>query len=850
MLQWPRFFVWRLTNWNGRKFEDKEPLHPGGYRFDVKAACLSGQLLTYADACAQLERCRADGGAYSLGWYVMPDAGYWFLDIDQAVEWQDGVPVASAVVHEALAALPGCLFEYSSSNHGVHFIGRGQLPHHRVKGKGMPEGVELYSRERGICFGMSGQAMGSADTVARPLWVVEADELDTTVLGGGPLPQWRGPSDDAELIRRMLAAKDAGVLLRGGITTQQLWSGDRAAICRVWPDSTEKDGRCSEADGALAYKLAWWTGCDVARMVRIMWQSGLVREKWSAPGNATYVQRTCVSAAQQVIAEGRGVYVERAPVPVLLPELPVAVAAPELGILDANSGVDAALLVISRAGNITELQEACSTVAGWDDWSAVDRSALAERAKRKSQELGAAIPIAQCRQMLLPAALQGVTGAPDWVADWVYVTGIASYCHVAGGYRTVSSTALHAELSRRSDVPAKANGDKFDVHKLMTEVWNVRVVHELDFNPHKPPVFRSEYGYDVLNTFHGSMPEPEQWDEEPVRIFKEHLWLVANHDQAIYDTLLHWLAHQVQRPGQLIRWAVLLLGKTGTGKTSISNLLNKALGKRNVRISSAASINNKGGFMDWVANGKLLGVLEDFSIAGMDRYQTYEAVKPVISDDFVTITRKGQVELSFDNFANYWANTNKNDALPIEAKDRRWFVQPTEMLNAMVENRAYFERLKEAVSSQSGGQWRAWLASIPLPADWPPHRAPITAAAGAMVATGESDALVEARDWIGDSEVVPMFALSRQLRAVAAMQQWDGGCPKTKQLAAIIGHLGFYKLPERMKINGEATSVYVKHKLLNSDRVFIRQIAEQCINRQRFATGGGLSTNLQPTLSP
>ena len=108
-----------------------------------------------------------------------------------------------------------------------------------------------------------------------------------------PAAEWRGPADDDELVRKMLASasRNAAAAFGGG-GLAALWAGDVA------------DGGRSEADQALANHLAFWTGRNCERMERLMRASGLVREKWDSPLHRDYLERTILKACgwtQQVL---------------------------------------------------------------------------------------------------------------------------------------------------------------------------------------------------------------------------------------------------------------------------------------------------------------------------------------------------------------------------------------------------------------------------------------------------------------------------------------------------------------------------------------------------------------------
>lgn len=864
MLQWPRWFVWRLGNWDGSKYKDKHPwahkpmvqdgrtvsVHS---RFDARNACLSGDLMSYQDAAIWLEMCRTEDAEhhYSLGWYVMPDAGYWFLDLDGCVSWPQGyqgAPAVSGLAQEAMRILPGCFVEYSSSLHGLHILGRGVLPRHKTKGRGMPDGVELYSKDRGICFGMTGYAWGNADTPAMPPWIVEDNDI-AIALPGGRMPEWHGPEDDDALIAKLSAGKrgDAAALLTGKPTLTQLWAGG--------PEVVAKYAGASEADGALATHLAWWTGCDVERMIRLMWRSGLVREKWDADGHHGYVRLTCETAARRHLAEGRGCFDDRPRVQPLLavPALPVIDAAAVMSAAPVavplevveevqRRGVPGATLALSGAGNTDELKEAAKRVAGMQEWDAADLETLSQRLRRKSKELiGEGWSIALCRNMLLGIEEESMQfAAPDWLDDWVFISSTNKYCNVAANFTMLSKEALHVALYNKPEVPLKGNGDKEDVPKMFN-MWGVRVAHALGYNP-RAGLLYEKHGQTLLNQFYCSMPEVSAapLDLSAVEVFRMHVWHVAGHDQRQYEFLLKWMAHIVQKPGKLIRWAVMVIGLPGTGKTMLSKPLEAALGSRNVKLAGAKGVNNTGGFMDWVASAQLLGVINDFSITGRDKYETAEAIKPVITDDQVSITRKGVTDAVYDNYAAYMVSTNVREPMPMSINERRWFVLFTEWLNRMVTERPdeaeeYFSRLDAAIKSMDGGQWRAWFESIPC--DDLPNRAPRTSEVVAMVANNRSESQQALEELVAGQDVVTTNRISEALRGV------EGGL-SGRGIARAMNDLGFDYYEKRMKFGAAAVGIYTRRAAINAAVApweIIRMKAikfNEDMDAQRFAAAG------------
>lgn len=121
-------------------------------------------------------------------------------------------------------------------------------------------------------------------------------------LADGPVPEWRGPTDDADLLRRALQSRSAASTFGNRASFADLWEANVAALARAFPDA-ENPYNASEADAALAAHLSFWTGRDPARIERLMRQSALARSKWD---REDYLPRTIgriTSAPGQVLQD-------------------------------------------------------------------------------------------------------------------------------------------------------------------------------------------------------------------------------------------------------------------------------------------------------------------------------------------------------------------------------------------------------------------------------------------------------------------------------------------------------------------------------------------------------------------
>lgn len=241
--------------------------------------------MTYDEAAALAA---AAPGRCGVGFVLTAADPFWCLDIDGALQ-ADGTSW-SPLALELCGALPGTVVEVSQSGRGLHIWGRGDVPPHSKKNTALH--IELYSSLRYILLGRPGAAGTLAHSCPGLTGVVEryfppAAAVDSH--GDGPRPDWRGPTDDADLIRRALQSRSASAAFGTGASFRDLWECNADALAKAYPGNGDDPWDGSSADAALAAHLGFWTGYDSERMQRLMRQSGLRRDKYE---RADYLPRT------------------------------------------------------------------------------------------------------------------------------------------------------------------------------------------------------------------------------------------------------------------------------------------------------------------------------------------------------------------------------------------------------------------------------------------------------------------------------------------------------------------------------------------------------------------------------
>lgn len=838
----PQWFVWRLE-WDdaqGKFLKTPCALDGSVYRIDASLPECWNDYDRVAAVVPRLNAGVSNGHLrYAMGFWMTVDCGYWFLDIDKCVQSEALLPFAQQLVE----AFPNAMMEWSSSRKGLHIIGRGQIPPHRnkpareVAQQLAPMQLEFYSEDRGIAFGLDGVAQGNADTIFNvgPLCAQYFPPRES--LGSDRRPEWRGPQDDDVLIERMLNARQSAASAFGGkASLQQLWRGD----CEL----------NSEHDMALASHLAFWTGCDGERIDRLMRRSALVRAKWNdrRPGG-TYLTYTIERACDGC----ENVYQE--------PERNLTVQTEMYGV--ATTHVQGELISSEVFARVNELLDKVSACGNEEEMhnkvipmiqQASIPGALQERlvgaVKKQLKFWGNDMGVARIRALLFPAAIRSAAQGelPEWAKPYCFVSNGDYFFNTTNTQQLtmVGFQAIHGRY-----MPVNDQGRRENAAEKCLHFWGMPLVDQVGYRPDQGPYYVWD-GQTYANRYSpSSLPQLSAYTPEGIAgitAFQAMLFDMCGRRDDVFHNLLYWMAHNVQKPGVKIRWSPIIKGVNGDGKTLAAVVLRAAMGYRNVSTTSNSNVSNSGGFTDWAVRGAV-NVIEEIMLTGKPRHQLYNAMKEFISNNIVDINPKGGKPFQTFNTTNHWANTNHNDALPMEKTDRRWFVIFTpwasleEMMRYCGLDAAGWKARTDAIDhakENCAGELRAWFLSLPIPATFDINgSAMMTPEKRRMMASSAEDAETVAADIISNGSVgisesvLSSSMLSTQLAYRANQDGFE--VPQKTALNHMLTRLGYSKMEKQIKWNGRTHTIWVKNGVeLDNDAV-------------RFAldTSNHLQTHLQ-----
>lgn len=412
---------------------------------------------------------------------------------------------------------------------------------------------------------------------------------------------------------------------------------------------------------------------------------------------------------------------------------------------------------------------------------------------------------------------------PTWVKELCYVATTNSF------YRTTTKENFSPEAIDRtygekllpSEEDLRQKGDEgisaksSPVVRPQDYILNyvkVPKVYDNIYDPTQPnDIYIHKEGRSYVNTYTRSYPEPDRPNAGYCGdLLKGHLAnLIAEPEYA--NTVLNFLAYNVQNPGYKIRWAILLQGTPGCGKTFLSDAMGVVLGASNVTCVDKEALDS--GWNDWAYGSQLVGI-EEVRIAGHNRHDIMNRIKPLITNNSIAINERFRSTRTVENHTNYLLFTNHHDALAIDENDRRYFVikSPMQTRQQVFDlGPDYFDDLYDMLENCPGGL-RAFLEDYEINKDFNPHKVPgPTKYSKQLVEDTRSEVHTVIRDII---EQYPNGYVNNEIVCYGKLldmietSDYNGGF-KHPQIAAVLREEG-YTSKGRLNIDGDRHRVWAK----------------------------------------
>jgi hypothetical protein len=183
-------------------------------------------------------------------------------------------------------------------------------------------------------------------------------------------------------------------------------------------------------------------------------------------------------------------------------------------------------------------------------------------------------------------------------------------------------------------------------------------------------------------------------------VFLNHLRdEVCSGNQKIFEWLIGWMAHRVQRPFEVPESAVVLIGERGDGKSTVFKILGSLFGRHYMAVTNPRQLlgNFNAHMMDKVL------VLADEAIWGGDK--TNEGIlKTMISEERRVVEIKGKDAFEVDNCTAYGICSNNDWVVPVGRAERRFLILRTK--GGARGDLDYWDNLYSIMSVAGGGLQR------------------------------------------------------------------------------------------------------------------------------------------------
>ena len=661
---------------------------------------------------------------YGVGFVFTDHDPFFFLDIDNCLQpdntWS---PLALGL----LAALPGACAEVSQSGKGLHVFGVGSLPQGHVC-KNIALGIELYTSQRFVALTGS-NALGDAATdctqaltALTAQYFPVAEGRTSSEWSDEPEDGWRGFLKDEDLIKAACDSQSARAAFGLACSFKQLWEADVDALASAYPGDEVRMYDSSSVDASLAQHLAFWTGNDCERILSLMQQSALVRDKWD---REDYLERTILHATSLCT---RFHTTGDAPV---VDEIALANDAVTL---KATSDKQRLWAESVRAN---KLQESIGNAELTTALCAVtDAKIFIDHRGNSAEEI-----IAWSKPAGAPTSAVTVPTLRE--AGLQYLSADMQLEHFKGCVYVQSSHKIFTPnegMLNPDRFNATYGGYEFqmsDGGKSKEKAWVAFTESQLVDYPHaNDTCFRPELptgtlvreeGWVLVNTYVPVDTPRQSGDITPFLAHVEKM-LPAESDRNI---IYAYMASMLQHKGVKFQWCPLIQGMEGNGKTMLSWCMSFALGHRYTHLPMPHELAEK--FNSWLFNKLFIGI-EDVYVPESKR-EVLEILKPMITNNRLAMRAMNQGQVMGDNRANFILNSNHKDAIRKTRNDRRFAVFYTAQQNEGDLERdqmggSYFPDLYKWLREGGYAAVSEWLHTYAIPDALNPatscHRAPVT----------------------------------------------------------------------------------------------------------------------------
>jgi len=188
---------------------------------------------------------------------------------------------------------------------------------------------------------------------------------------------------------------------------------------------------------------------------------------------------------------------------------------------------------------------------------------------------------------------------------------------------------------------------------------------------------------------------PEIKGEYDISIFRNHLWIMSDRNQEVFDYLEDMIAHDLQKPEENRTWCLLLKSEQGVGKSVLFKMIEKLHGSFNCKWLETDELVDK--YRPWLTRCYVAFVNEiDMSNEGKGSKRSKLAkLKNLITEDVHSVEEKYINTFQHRCHYRFYLATNEGVPLDLARDDRRaMFVKINVLKRHLIEDDPdYFNKL-------------------------------------------------------------------------------------------------------------------------------------------------------------
>lgn len=346
------------------------------------------------------------------------------------------------------------------------------------------------------------------------------------------------------------------------------------------------------------------------------------------------------------------------------------------------------------------------------------------------------------------------------------------------------------------------------------------------FRPEIPPnTIIHEDGRTLVNTYIPIKTPRIKGDATP---FLTHVAkLIPNAQDREY--LISYMAACLQMVGVKFRWCPFIQGVPGNGKSELSKIMARAVGRRYTHSPTSKDMANA--FNSWI-EGKLFVYVDDIFMS--DRMEILETLKPLITEEVVEVQPKGRDKYMTDNRANFILNSNHKDGIRKTVDDRRYapFYTAQQFRGDLIRDgmdQKYFQNLSTWLRSGGYAITADYLENYPILDKYNPalmSEAPITGSTSEAIASSMGGIEQEIMEAVAQGRVgfmggwISSVALDRLIEARRDSRKVPNN--KRKEMMLTLGYI-----PHPALLDGRAASM-IAIDGMSKPRLYIKRDHMHC----------------------